>query len=147
MKEWSANHIQEYLDEWIRLEGRGDASELSCCPSCTPADMNREGPVYGCSDCAGFLMECRTCSIRRHERLPLHTVKVRCKTISLSHLHLYTFAIYRSLFIFVYLHLTRKSGTEIFSRTPHCEQWVFAISSGTSISTAIFLPRLWSTLP
>lgn len=81
MKEWSGHYIQEYLDELIRLEGRGDANKLSRCPSCKPTQIDADEPIYRCDDCAGSLMECQTCCVSRHERLPLHIVKVRYKSL------------------------------------------------------------------
>ncbi len=68
---------EEFLAEEIRREGRGDAADLAECPSCE--DKGRESvdePIYRCDDCFGGFMECGTCCLERHGRVPLHRVKV-----------------------------------------------------------------------
>lgn len=77
MKEWSSGHRQEFLEEFIRLEGRGDAHLVTRCTCGAGGERAEEGPLYRCDDCAGFLMECRTCCVARHQRLPFHLIKVR----------------------------------------------------------------------
>lgn len=78
MKEWSSGYRDQFLQEFIRLEGRGDARDVTSCPSCSSDDAasDEEGPVYRCEDCAGFLTECRACCVKRHQRLPFHIIKV-----------------------------------------------------------------------
>ena len=61
---------EEYLAEFLRLEGRGDGSQPGCM-SCTSADG-----VYRCEDCMGRLLECPSCCLKRHKLLPLHVIQV-----------------------------------------------------------------------
>ncbi|RDX41714.1 hypothetical protein OH76DRAFT_1459063 [Lentinus brumalis] len=62
-------YVQKYLDELMRLEGRGDFSNLMC-PGC---DVNRMG--YRCDDCDDSALYCNVCTKARHLPLPLHRVK------------------------------------------------------------------------
>ncbi|KIJ58413.1 hypothetical protein HYDPIDRAFT_81314, partial [Hydnomerulius pinastri MD-312] len=58
-----------YLDELIRLEGRGDAVD-SVCVQC------RELPaLIRCDDCFGQAMYCERCVVGQHVKTPLHRVK------------------------------------------------------------------------
>lgn len=80
LKEWSSAYREEYLEELLRLEGRGNSAHVEHCLSCGPSPSpltQDKAPVFRCDDCAGFLMECHTCCLKRHERLPFHLIKVR----------------------------------------------------------------------
>ncbi len=72
MHEWRP-YSQEYLMERLRLEGRGDAAALQACPTCGID----EAPEYTCDECFEGLLECRSCFLSRHLRMPLHRAKVR----------------------------------------------------------------------
>ncbi|KAJ7202956.1 hypothetical protein B0H12DRAFT_1243934 [Mycena haematopus] len=61
----------EYLTELLRLDGCGDASESSC-PSC-----HIGVPTIRCRHCYGEELYCVECSVREHQRQPLHVVEVR----------------------------------------------------------------------
>ncbi|KAF7797133.1 hypothetical protein EIP86_008325 [Pleurotus ostreatoroseus] len=61
---------QAFLDEDLRTEGRGDFSELKVCLECgTP------NPCIRCKDCFGGELFCEGCTIKHHERLPLHLIE------------------------------------------------------------------------
>ena len=77
--EWSGKHgdgigcRQEYLAEFLRLEGRGDAHQWAgCCMSC-----NSDDGTFRCEECIRGILECRVCCVARHEHLPLHIIAVR----------------------------------------------------------------------
>jgi hypothetical protein len=70
---WVA-HRDEYLDEMLRLEGRGSADVYSTCGSC-----GAPNPIYRCEvqNCYGLGMFCKTCVVAQHEVLPTHWIQVR----------------------------------------------------------------------
>lgn len=63
------SHRDEYLDECIRLEGRG--SFASRCAGCSSSF-----PAYRCNDCTHGALWCQKCLVVRHAHSPLHTVQV-----------------------------------------------------------------------
>ncbi|KAK6997432.1 CxC2 domain-containing protein [Favolaschia claudopus] len=62
----------EYLDEMLRLEGRGSPGTYSACASCGSPD-----PSYRCENqtCYGPGMFCGSCIVERHEVLPTHWIQ------------------------------------------------------------------------
>ncbi|KAJ6489344.1 hypothetical protein C8R47DRAFT_1071689 [Mycena vitilis] len=62
----------EYLDETLRLEGRGDASVFSACGSCGAQD-----PSFRCENqmCYGTQLFCQSCIVERHQVLPTHWIQ------------------------------------------------------------------------
>ena len=78
MLQWvSDGRPQEFLDEMIRLEGRGEAAESGCATCGAPE------AVYGCEDCWGTWLECEQCVVNNHSRLPFHRLKVRLPCASI----------------------------------------------------------------
>ncbi|KAJ7799361.1 hypothetical protein B0H14DRAFT_2295987, partial [Mycena olivaceomarginata] len=65
-------HRDEYLDEVLRGEGRGDVAIYSFCGGCGERD-----PEYRCENqaCYGTQMFCRSCIIARHQVLPTHWIQ------------------------------------------------------------------------
>lgn len=71
---------QIYLDENIRRDGLGNSTQNPKCCSCgfspdaalPPAENTG---LYRCEDCGEFL-ECKGCCIKRHQRSPLHKIRV-----------------------------------------------------------------------
>ncbi|KAK7030582.1 CxC2 domain-containing protein [Favolaschia claudopus] len=59
----------EYLQEFLRLDGCGDAS-TEFCPGCNAVD-----PAFRCLDCFGELLYCRACCVGMHKHNPLHRVE------------------------------------------------------------------------
>ncbi|KAK7064875.1 CxC2 domain-containing protein [Favolaschia claudopus] len=59
----------EYLREFLRLDGCGDAS-TEVCPGCDATD-----PSFRCRDCFGELLYCQACCVGMHNRNPLHRVE------------------------------------------------------------------------
>ncbi|KAK7436270.1 hypothetical protein VKT23_019234 [Stygiomarasmius scandens] len=73
---WAEKHRQEYLDELVHWDGRGDALPLTACPDCTARKTTPPGqPEIACMDCFLLDMTCSECCIHRHIRNPLHKVK------------------------------------------------------------------------
>jgi hypothetical protein len=62
---------EEYLQEMLRLEGRGDAASQGQCMSCLSTDA-----AYRCEDCMSRLLECSSCCLTWHRHLPLHVIQV-----------------------------------------------------------------------
>lgn len=60
---------QKFLDETLRLEGRGTPETLCCC--------GLAAPRFRCRDCFGTQMLCHECILRSHTRNPLHRIDVR----------------------------------------------------------------------
>jgi hypothetical protein len=71
-KIWEQSHRDEYLDEALRLEGRGGPVNYAKCGGCD--DQN---PTYRCAEqeCHGGAMFCQKCTVARHEALPLHWIE------------------------------------------------------------------------
>jgi hypothetical protein len=87
LKQWTKDCRDEYLDEFIRLEGRGDFNQEHC-PSCKRAansspfqDLFDPQPELGiptirCKDCFGGELVCEGCCVRDHLHNPLHMIEV-----------------------------------------------------------------------
>ncbi|KAK7055626.1 CxC2 domain-containing protein [Favolaschia claudopus] len=58
----------EYLREFLRLDGCGDASE-DLCPHC-----GIRTPFFRCRDCHDGLLYCKECCLEIHARHPLHVI-------------------------------------------------------------------------
>ncbi|KAF8148323.1 hypothetical protein K438DRAFT_1625581 [Mycena galopus ATCC 62051] len=67
-----AEHQDEYLDEFLRHEGRGYANIYSTCGGC--GNVN---PTYRCAQqtCHGPSLYCGGCIISRHAALPTHWIQ------------------------------------------------------------------------
>jgi hypothetical protein len=67
-------HWDEYLDEMLRLEGRGFPAIHSKCGGCGKAD-----PCFRCEHqtCYGPALYCQACVVERHAVLPTHWIQVR----------------------------------------------------------------------
>ncbi|KAJ7895595.1 hypothetical protein B0H14DRAFT_2275472, partial [Mycena olivaceomarginata] len=65
-------HQDEYLDEMLRLEGRGYSAIYSTCGGC-----QRPNPAFRCEQqmCYGPSLYCQTCIVKRHAALPTHWVE------------------------------------------------------------------------
>ncbi|KAG1866481.1 hypothetical protein C8R48DRAFT_747671 [Suillus tomentosus] len=57
---------QAFLDETLRLEGRGNAG-ISCC-------CGLAAPLFRCRDCFGTQMFCQECVLQSHTNNPLHRI-------------------------------------------------------------------------
>jgi hypothetical protein len=68
-----AGHQDEYLDEMLRLEGRGYPAIYSKCGGCGEAD-----PTFRCAQqtCYGPGLFCKECIVARHAVLPTHWIQV-----------------------------------------------------------------------
>ncbi|KAJ7144867.1 hypothetical protein C8R43DRAFT_891090, partial [Mycena crocata] len=62
----------EYLDEMIRLEGRGSEAFRSVCATCGTPD-----PLYRCVEqvCYGPALYCLQCTVHNHRALPTHWIE------------------------------------------------------------------------
>lgn len=80
MSLWRNGHIQEFMREIVRHEGLGEHRQHPRCSGCSAGFDNPEGPSPStiprvrCRDCFGEFVECVSCSLHRHARLPLHVV-------------------------------------------------------------------------
>lgn len=62
-----------FLDEWLRLEGRGEPKMYEKCSGCTETS-----PRFRCEHqtCFGTGLFCQTCMVLRHQVLPTHWIEV-----------------------------------------------------------------------
>ncbi|KAI0702837.1 hypothetical protein C8T65DRAFT_709367 [Cerioporus squamosus] len=60
-----------YLDELMRLEGRGSYTENGC--ACGTKDA---AAVYRCEDCCDLRLYCKTCTVASHAAHPLHRIRL-----------------------------------------------------------------------
>ncbi|KAJ7238457.1 hypothetical protein C8J57DRAFT_1439079 [Mycena rebaudengoi] len=69
---WVEDHRQEYLEETLRSEGRGDPCNYEKCVRCGKPD-----PTFRCEGqlCYGPGMSCKSCIIASHAALPTHWVE------------------------------------------------------------------------
>ena len=74
LRQWVPLH-QEYLDELLRHEGRGDYPPEHC-PRC-PKDQPAGSPIMRCKDCLMGELLCTQCCRIQHAQHPLHVVEVR----------------------------------------------------------------------
>ena len=70
--------VDAYLDELLRLEGRGCYTEAGCC--CGGEDA---AAVYRCEDCCDLRLYCKTCVVSSHAAHPLHRLQVSTPTLQL----------------------------------------------------------------
>lgn len=64
------SHRDEFLEEFLRLEGRGDYIDEMC------AICLKESGVYRCQSCMGKQLLCRGCVVQTHLFNPLHVIEV-----------------------------------------------------------------------
>ncbi|KAL1661534.1 hypothetical protein GGF50DRAFT_60884, partial [Schizophyllum commune] len=84
MQTWKTFSDQQYLDEFMWLEGLRYSLEDPCCATCQaayaprapnpPADAPDAGRLFCCWECGDF-NECLSCCLDRHERMPLHHIE------------------------------------------------------------------------
>ncbi|KAJ7138785.1 hypothetical protein C8R43DRAFT_893193 [Mycena crocata] len=72
MKTWAAKCRDEYLDELLRLEGRGGVEVSTACGGCGEANL-----LFRCQHqpCFGPGMFCEQCILLRHQVLPTHWIE------------------------------------------------------------------------
>jgi hypothetical protein len=75
MKEWTP-YRDEYLYEFIRNEGRGDANTTRCSSCHHDAGNDDSKPLYRCLDCGYPEMMCRACCVQKHENRPFDIIEV-----------------------------------------------------------------------
>jgi hypothetical protein len=68
--------IDSFTEEFLRLEGRGDAANQTACARCA----SLVPPSLRCDDCEDIRLFCSECIVASHGTLPFHRVKV-----SISH--------------------------------------------------------------
>ena len=75
--QWARDHREEFLDEILRHDGRGDYMYQVVCAG----DGNDCGgvPEFRCSDCLQPCLYCRACIVSLHKRTPLHHLEVRLR--------------------------------------------------------------------
>ncbi|KAJ7212388.1 hypothetical protein B0H12DRAFT_1079444 [Mycena haematopus] len=71
--QWAREDREEFLDELLRNDGRGDYIHQTAC-----AGLRCEArePVYRCCDCFHPCLYCEDCVRAIHERTPFHHVEV-----------------------------------------------------------------------
>ncbi|KAI0695073.1 hypothetical protein C8T65DRAFT_744181 [Cerioporus squamosus] len=75
--QWT-QEAEVYLDELLRLEGRGEHTSgvCSCGTRETPAmASNPRVSLYRCEDCADISLYCKTCTVASHACHPLHCIR------------------------------------------------------------------------
>jgi len=64
--------IDTFVQEFLRLEGRGDMAHQATCTRCERLDPS----LYRCCDCQDIRLFCGRCLVGTHESLPFHRIKV-----------------------------------------------------------------------
>ncbi|KAJ6453229.1 hypothetical protein C8R47DRAFT_1083465, partial [Mycena vitilis] len=85
LRQWAQDHLERYLDEALRLEGRGSHCDFSICPRCpTGADKGEDGggreEVEGVPNIAATTVwvvtsSCANCLLLGHRQLPFHRIE------------------------------------------------------------------------
>ncbi|KAJ7315117.1 hypothetical protein DFH08DRAFT_715859 [Mycena albidolilacea] len=73
MAQWADGFRDRFLDELLRLEGRGDHRHQTRCGNC---DVVAAEAPYRCKDCFSDALFCKACLVRMHRDNPLHRVEV-----------------------------------------------------------------------
>lgn len=73
-------HIDIYVHELLRLEGRADAIYQPACAGCTAIVF--DSASYRCKDCFDLRLFCMDCTRNRHLALPFHQIEVCCGLMS-----------------------------------------------------------------
>jgi hypothetical protein len=73
MAQWVTGCRERFLDEMLRLEGRGDQQHQMKCGNC-PVDTTEAR--YRCKDCFSDALFCQACLVVLHMDNPLHRVEV-----------------------------------------------------------------------
>ncbi|KAK6981487.1 CxC2 domain-containing protein [Favolaschia claudopus] len=73
MAQWLRDRRMRYLDELLRLEGRGDHRYQTKCAGCTRA---AEEAVFRCKDCFTDALFCKSCLVLEHKDNPLHRIEI-----------------------------------------------------------------------
>ncbi|PPR02990.1 hypothetical protein CVT24_012178 [Panaeolus cyanescens] len=75
---WTEKYRSEYLDELMRLEGRGEFNRMARCGDCVGRRNGVPGPaLYRCvSGCFVPDLTCADCCVRRHQREPFHVIEM-----------------------------------------------------------------------
>ncbi|KAJ7449011.1 hypothetical protein FB451DRAFT_1102933, partial [Mycena latifolia] len=69
LRQWAEDHLNEFLAEFLRLEGRGDHSPTCAACLLKPGD-------HRCVDClGGGELLCAGCTVEAHRRLPFHRIQ------------------------------------------------------------------------
>ncbi|KAJ7891640.1 hypothetical protein B0H14DRAFT_2560696 [Mycena olivaceomarginata] len=69
--QWARDDREDFLDELLRHDGRGDYIAQALCA----AGCQTPNPVYRCSDCLHPCLFCEVCIKAIHERTPLHHIE------------------------------------------------------------------------
>ncbi|KAF8153587.1 hypothetical protein K438DRAFT_1622801, partial [Mycena galopus ATCC 62051] len=93
MAQWVPRR-QRFLDELLRLEGRGDHRHQSKCANC---DVAAAAAVWRCKDCFTDALFCQACLVRLHRDNPLHRVEVSVPPYSPQHATLFERVTLKSL--------------------------------------------------
>ena len=80
---WMKGHREEYLEQLMYLEGRGQSINISHCPDCrgSSAQGPSTSPRFRCVECHGNDVLCGPCMARRHRRQPMHQIEVRTEIL------------------------------------------------------------------
>ncbi|KAJ6484707.1 hypothetical protein C8R45DRAFT_1147586 [Mycena sanguinolenta] len=70
--QWARDQREQFLDELLRQDGRGDSINQVICAS---GRMDCGAPAYRCSDCLHPCLYCRSCIASDHQRMPFHHVE------------------------------------------------------------------------
>ncbi|KAK7027713.1 CxC2 domain-containing protein [Favolaschia claudopus] len=73
MAQWVKNRRARYLDELLRLEGRGDHRHQTKCSNCPTSASHA---VYRCRDCFSDALFCQPCIVAVHRDNPLHCIEM-----------------------------------------------------------------------
>ncbi|KAJ6487351.1 hypothetical protein DFH09DRAFT_1339464 [Mycena vulgaris] len=71
LRQWAEDHLEIFLQELLRLEGRGDHRSYSICRDCSVGKAD-----HRCRDClGGGELLCSGCALKRHRQLPFHRIE------------------------------------------------------------------------
>jgi hypothetical protein len=72
LRQWAEDHLTNYVEECLRLDGRGEHCSYSTCRLCSKGRAD-----YRCAHCvSGGELLCRACIVAAHSKLPFHVIEV-----------------------------------------------------------------------
>ncbi|KAJ3904464.1 hypothetical protein F5879DRAFT_922255 [Lentinula edodes] len=75
LRDWHANHVEEYIHELLQHEGRGPSPKPACPCGMAFDDQQPNLRSFRCTECFDSNLWCAECIVSNHEQNPLHIIQ------------------------------------------------------------------------